>query len=106
MPPRRTLGYLVRRALEDGPSKLRESLLRLVLGRDYAALQVGRVRLGGEIHLAMYDHISIEAALVKAGFVDIVFQSAITSVILGWSDQCLDTESDGSVYKPDSLFAL
>lgn len=84
---------------------LRDKFLRLVLGeQDWQALQVGRFRRSGEIHLWMYDSFSLGELLERAGFVRPQRSSATKSQILGWNDFHLDSEPDGSTYKPDSLF--
>ncbi|MBW4481632.1 MAG: methyltransferase domain-containing protein [Tildeniella torsiva UHER 1998/13D] len=81
------------------------AFLQLVLGsKDYQALQIGRFRQGGEIHQWMYDCYSVSRLLRKCGFTDIVQRTALTSYIPYWPSYNLDTELDGSTYKPDSLF--
>jgi hypothetical protein len=42
--------------------------------------------------------------LCEAGFTDPQVLSAAESRVAGWSSFHLDTEPDGSVYKPDSLY--
>lgn len=58
----------------------------------------------GELHRWMYDRHSLGALLAQAGFRNAQKQSAATSLIAGWSGFQLDTNADGSVYKPESLF--
>lgn len=82
----------------------RERWLRWVLGSDYESLQLGRFRRGGEVHLAMYDRLALRDLLAAAGFRDIRCVEADESAIPGWKDFHLDTEPDGAVRKPDSLF--
>ncbi|MGB3309223.1 MAG: methyltransferase domain-containing protein [Nodosilinea sp.] len=83
----------------------RNALLRLILGsRDYQALQLGRFRQSGEIHQWMYDRYSLTQLLRQCEFLEVVQRTAQTSYIPNWSTYNLDTEPDGSVYKPDSLF--
>ncbi|WP_026072953.1 class I SAM-dependent methyltransferase [Nodosilinea nodulosa] len=83
----------------------RNALLRLILGfRDYQALQIGRFRQSGEVHQWMYDHYSLSHLLKRCGFIEVVQRTALTSYIPNWSAYNLDTDPDGSVYKPDSLF--
>ncbi len=79
-------------------------LLKIILGQKYNALKLGEFRQSGEVHQWMYDRYSLKVLLQKCGFRDITQQSAITSYITGWSDFNLDTEPDGSIYKPDSIF--
>ena len=87
------------------PQSLRELLLRLALGKtEYQSLLIGRFRQGGEVHQWMYDRYSLTTLLKECGFEQIVQRSASESYIPNWTDFNLDTEPDGSVYKPDSLF--
>ena len=83
----------------------RERLLRWLLGRDYALLQLGRFRRGGEVHLWMYDRYSLRELLTAAGFAQFRLVSAGESSISGWADDQLDTLPDGAPAKPDSLYA-
>lgn len=86
------------------PKRWRETMLRLLLGNEYEALHVGRFRLGGETHHWMYDSYSLEHLLLASGFKNVTVRSASESYIPEWASYNLDTEPDGSVYKPDSLF--
>lgn len=72
--------------------------------KDREALRVGRFRLSGEVHYCMYDEASLKRALGNAGFVDIRRCTADESALPDWRNHHLDTEPDGSVYKPLSLF--
>lgn len=81
-----------------------ETILKLLLGKEYETLQIGRFRQGGEIHQWMYDRYSLALLLKKCGLEKIVRRSASDSYISNWTSFNLDTESDGTVYKPDSLF--
>ncbi len=94
---RRTLGSLARGA--------RRRLLRMLLGADDArALEVGRFRLGGEVHQWMYDRWSLARLLRDTGFEEPTVHTATSSAIAGWESFHLDTLGDGTVVKPDSLF--
>ena len=86
------------------PSSFKENFVRLLLRREYPLLQKGRFRSAGEIHQWMYDRYSLPLALRDAGFKNPKVVSATESQIPNWKDYNLDTEPDGSVYKPDSLF--
>jgi predicted SAM-dependent methyltransferase len=80
-------------------------LARLALGPEgLRAHDVGRFRLSGEIHSWMYDRYSLAALLERAGFASPRQVRAAESTIPGWSGYNLDTQPDGSVYKPDSLY--
>jgi len=68
------------------------------------AQAVGRFRLGGEVHQWMYDRYSLGQLLTKSGFSSIRICPATDSSIKGFANYSLDTEPDGSVYKPDSFF--
>jgi hypothetical protein len=52
----------------------------------------------------MYDSVSLGSALAEAGFTDIVVRKADESYLPGWANEHLDSEPDGRVYKPLSLF--
>lgn len=84
---------------------LRSRLLRRLLSEDdHKALAIGRFRLQGEVHHWMYDRYSLATLLVEAGFENPTRKSATESSIEGWVQFNLDTEPDGTVYKPDSLY--
>lgn len=69
--------------------------------RKYAEL--GRFRLGGEVHQWMYDRFSLGRLLKKQGFLDIEIKTAFDSAIPNWNSFELESKN-GIVYKPDSLF--
>ena len=103
---RRAAGGL-RRGLRAAvrPGRARRALAeRLLPGRDREALRVGRFRLSGEVHHWMYDRASLQSVLEEAGFRQVVRRSAADSTWDGWSSQNLDTQPDGTLYKPDSLY--
>lgn len=82
----------------------KEVVLRKMLGAEYAALQIGRFRQSGEVHQWMYDRYSLGRLMEMCGFQDIQQRTASDSYIDNWNSYFLDTEPDGSVYKPDSLY--
>jgi predicted SAM-dependent methyltransferase len=91
------------------PPSLRERLIDAVrtvfLGqRDRRALRIGRFRLGGEVHQWMYDRYSLARLMTDAGFENPLPRTASSSLITGWSGFNLDTQPDGAVIKPDSMF--
>lgn len=101
---RRLLGAL-RRRIVAFPGVARRRLLSRLLGTDgLRALEIGRFRLGGEVHQCLYDHYSLARLLQMAGFSDPVPQDAITSLIPDWSGFHLDTLPDGTLIKPDLFF--
>jgi predicted SAM-dependent methyltransferase len=65
--------------------------------------KIGRFRLGGEIHMWMYDRYSLKKLLQECGFEDISVKSPYESDIPDWSRYQLDVK-DGKVYDPTSLF--
>ncbi|CAH0166662.1 putative S-adenosylmethionine-dependent methyltransferase MSMEG_2350/MSMEI_2290 [Pedobacter sp. Bi27] len=71
--------------------------------QDQTALQIGRFRLGGEIHQWMYDRYSLGHLLKTLGFSNVTVTNAFTSNIPNWVGFELDGK-DGEVRKPDSLF--
>lgn len=68
------------------------------------AMTVGTFRLGGEVHQWMYDRYSLGQLVTQSGFVQVRHCSADSSFIEGFAGYDLDTEPDGTVYKPDSFF--
>lgn len=87
------------------PSYIRELVLMLLLNKqEYEALKIGRFRLGGEVHQWMYDSYSLSALLKNSGFEQIIERPANESYVPEWNTFNLDTETDGTVYKPDSLY--
>ena len=82
----------------------RELLLKVLCGREYRMLQTGRFRQKGETHRWMYDRYSLSVLLSKCGLKSIKQQTATESYIPDWTSFNLDTEPDGTVYKPDSLY--
>lgn len=58
----------------------------------------------GEKHRWMYDRHNLGLLMNRCGFRDTVFRTAKESGIQGFTQDCLDVESDGTVYKPFSLY--
>jgi SAM-dependent methyltransferase len=86
-------------------SRIRRTPLRLLIGRDgVSAYDRGRFRSSGEVHQWMYDRYSLAKLLDAAGFDSPRSVGPAESAIPGWAALNLDTETDGLVYKPDSLF--
>ncbi|MGB2622833.1 MAG: methyltransferase domain-containing protein [Candidatus Acidiferrum sp.] len=103
----------VARSTDDEPRKsalsLRQRISRklaeLALGREgLEAHDRGIFQLSGENHLWMYDRYSLAQALEKSGFTSPRSLGAAESAIPDWTKFNLDTEPDGRIYKPDSLF--
>ena len=84
---------------------LRHAIARLFLTEEeLRALKLGQFRLQGEAHQWMYDRYSLKRLLEAAGFQNATQRTAFESAVPNWIDYHLDTEPDGSVYKPDSLY--
>ena len=93
------------RRIRHLPKRLRDQLVKHILGnQDIEALKIGRFRMSGEVHKWMYDRYSLSKVLEEAGFAQVVKREATESAIPEWCGFNLDTDADGSVYKPDSLF--
>jgi predicted SAM-dependent methyltransferase len=86
------------------PSVVREWAIRRILGSEYELLELSRFRRSGEIHLWMYDRYSLACLLVEAGFASPKPVGPSESRIPNWASYHLDTEPDGAVCKPDSLY--
>lgn len=83
---------------------IKRKWIRWLTGVDSETIAVGRFRLSGEPHLSMYDEVTLGRVLQSVGFSDVTRMTAETSFIRDWTNFNLDTDPDGSVYKPDSLF--
>ncbi|MGL5836458.1 MAG: class I SAM-dependent methyltransferase [Waterburya sp.] len=79
-------------------------LLPKPLAKFYTAFRLGYFRQSGEIHQWMYDRYSLSILLKNCGLEQIVQRTAKESYFDNWASFNLDTESDGKIYKPDSLF--
>ncbi len=85
------------------PSTIKRKLIEWLLGEDLKAYQIGKFRLGGEVHNWMYDEFSLKRLLSNCGFKDITVRNANESNINNWADYQLETVN-GLIRKPDSLF--
>ncbi|MEA5487296.1 MULTISPECIES: class I SAM-dependent methyltransferase [Pseudanabaena] len=82
-----------------------QELLKLILSTaELDALKIGQFRQSGEVHQWMYDRYSLSILLKNCGLAEITKRNAYESFIDEWTKFYLDTEPDGSVYKPDSLY--
>lgn len=61
-------------------------------------------RSSGEIHKWMYDRYSLRQILIEIGFKNSKIFTAFESNIRDWQGFNLDSDPDGSIYKPDSLY--
>ncbi len=85
-------------------SNRKERLIKILLKDDYRALEIGRFRLKGEIHQWMYDKYSMKRLLIEAMFKNITVKSAFESDIENWTSFELESNKEGNIRKPDSLF--
>lgn len=65
---------------------------------------LGKFRLGGEVHLWMYDRYSLKRLLTQSGFSRVSQVSASGSKIPGFENFFLDCDQQGQLLRPDSLF--
>lgn len=77
---------------------------QLPIDSNLSAVEIGQFRLGGEVHQWMYDRYSLRKLMVVSGFQNVRSCLADDSLIEGFIKYRLDTEPDGSLYKPDSFF--
>jgi predicted SAM-dependent methyltransferase len=85
-------------------SRLWNACLSLLPARLGETLREVRYRRAGEIHLWMYDELSLGDVLAEAGFVEIRRQSPTTSSIPGFERFGLDVDPDGTPWKGVSLY--
>jgi predicted SAM-dependent methyltransferase len=83
---------------------LSDLFLRFLFKNNYENLLIARFRNKGEIHKWMYDKYSLTRLLSSKGFKDILFRLPIESYMNNWIDWNLDTNPDGAVYRPNSLY--
>ena len=81
-----------------------ERIVCAIPGKKWRWLQVGMFRDSGEIHKWMYDRYSLSKLLIDAGFKNPCLFTAVDSQIPNWKNFNMDTEPDGTVYKPDSIY--
>lgn len=93
---------LLRKILTKNSLQTLKNLRNKLTGQEQK--QLGKFRVSGEIHQWMYDHFSLGRLLKNTGFDKIVQRSATESYIPEWSQYSLDSEPNGKIYKPDSLF--
>lgn len=92
------------RLLRYGDYRHQEIIKFILNPTELDALKIGQFRQSGEIHQWMYDYYSLSVLLKNCGLEKITKRTANESYITGWSSFNLDTEPDGSIYKPDSLY--
>jgi len=94
----RTLGLrnIIAKALDHITTKIKN----ILFGKKYT---IGNFRLGGEIHMWLYDRYSLSELLKEAGFKNIKIKSPFDSDIPDWSSHELDVKN-GKAFDPTSLF--
>ncbi len=84
----------------------RAALLSLLMKRDEVeAMRIGQFRLRGEVHLYMYESVTLEQLFKRSGFAAVEFHCADTSQIMEWPRFGLDRGLDGREHAPSSLYA-
>lgn len=83
---------------------VKEDLLKITLGKKYKYYELGKFKLSGEVHQWMYDRFSLKRLLAQNKFKDAKICKATESKIPNWKSYNLDTNSDETVYKPDSFY--
>jgi len=102
--PQPTARSLMQRLSGVTPAKLADWLRRQWRKRRGSeALQVGTFRLGGEVHLWMYDRFSLARSLRQVGFVEVRQVDPHTSGVPDWARYELDVRA-GTVVDPTSQF--
>jgi SAM-dependent methyltransferase len=92
------------RRIRRYPTYIKLLALRMLLGTAYRTWALGEYRLSGEVHLYMYDRFNLRRLLEGCGFEGVVQQNGRASYVDRWARFNLDTEPDGSLYRPVSLF--
>lgn len=83
---------------------IKNDLLKMILGKEFKYYELGKFRSNGEVHLWMYDRFSLARLLRQNGFKDIKICKSSESRVPNWSSYNLDTNEDGTRYKPDSFY--
>ena len=78
--------------------------VRQNLARETATSLTMQEEIAFERHRWLYDRLSLSSALQKAGFVDVQSRSAVESAMADFRIFALDTDLEGRIRKPDSLF--
>jgi predicted SAM-dependent methyltransferase len=93
---KKSLGEKIRFILKH-PGRLKRLWHAIVLSKkEREWLEIGRLRLGGEVHYHMYDRYSLERLLLEKGFHGVKVQTPVDSLIPGWTAYNLDYTSDGA----------
>lgn len=83
--------------LSQHPARLKRIWYKLVLSRSEREwLEIGRFRLGGEVHYQMYDRFSLKRLLNQQGIERVEVKTPIESNIPNWTHYQLDYTDDGA----------
>jgi predicted SAM-dependent methyltransferase len=88
------------RYIQKVKQKLKQHVKHLIQTKES---KTGEFRLGGEVHMWMYDRYSLSRLLNKCGFEGVSIKNPFESDILNWKEYELDVK-DNIVYDPASLF--
>jgi hypothetical protein len=80
------------------------TLTRMLPRRLGESMQEARFRRAGEIHLWMYDELSLRDLLIELGFTDVQRMTAQTSSIPDFAIYALDVDPDNKPWKGVSLY--
>jgi len=81
----------------------RNKLKQFLFPEELKFIELGKFRLGGEVHQWMYDRYSLTKLLTELDFIEIDVKPAFDSNIPEWNKFELESKN-GLVFKPDSLF--
>jgi predicted SAM-dependent methyltransferase len=95
---------IIRRLLAIPQMALMLCLQKIIGTEGSEALKIGQFRLSGEIHQWAYDRYSLARLLGNVGFQHPRLCGPTESLVPDWTSYQLDTEPDGSTYKPDSIY--
>lgn len=95
-----TYRLLQQMVITETANSLKNSKVR----RKFEHFLLGDRRKRGDLHLWMYDPISLHVLLEKIGFINISQLDHSSSLIDGWNEYALDKNDDGSPFKMDSIY--
>jgi predicted SAM-dependent methyltransferase len=99
----RNVRVLTRFSFRNIGKRLRNKLVKLLLGSEYGFYEEGKFRRSGEIHFWMYDEFSLGKLLKRIGCSEIRRVQATESRIANWNSFGLDVVN-GEIRKPDSFY--
>lgn len=104
MQPDSSLTGLMKKVRRAGARKIIRCIIdRISSSLSSEAKRIGQFRLGGEIHMWMYDRFSLSRLLKEVGFEEIEIKTPYESSIPEWDKYELDIKN-GAVFDPTSLF--